>query len=95
MSNTAFDVDTSVLNELDFPVMCECLNPVDLSPCQNEAKYKATLFHSSTGCRKRLMIICQQHLDRFLEFERLLKKPGHYCAVCRTKDPTIVNLTTL
>lgn len=90
------DAESTVLGELDFVVTCDCKNSEDMSPCVNEAKFQATLYHSLCGCEKRTRFICSKHLQLYLDFDLAMRKPGAVCGVCKTnKLPTIENITPL
>lgn len=93
MSKTEFDVDTSVLNELDFTITCELRIGPNEVRCTEEAKYNANLHHRQAGCGTFNRTICEKHLHTFLNFDIMLKTS--VCAVCCKNNPAITNIIRL
>lgn len=94
MSNAAFDVDVSMLSELDFTMTCELRKGRGSSErCDNEAKYHADIHHFSTGCRTKHEIICEKHMQAYLDFDQKIKMGA--CGICYKNNEAITNIVPL
>lgn len=93
MSKTEFDVDTSVLSDLEFEIKCEIQLGESGIPCENVAKYEATCHHFLSGCRERRLFMCQKCVDEDLAANRILRFT--YCSVCLKSSPAITDIIKL
>lgn len=95
MSSVKFSADFSVLDNLDFNVKCDYAGREQKNPCSNDAKYKADIHHFVAGCEKKAKLLCQEHLNMYIEHDLRLKRPNVFCATCLKDNDAITDITPL